>query len=250
MLISEKNSNADQSCLTEQDVEKLFADSTAQKLIYWFRSCDGKILNVTDLFLPFLTKKSFSTTKEITNKHECDLYQKEHWAYIELWNINNDIAHTSNFCFSAEPCYWRNQPAYAICHKRAVVDSQNNVIGSLGQAVEIIDRKRLNFLKDSLDNCLDKYTFNETASFKSHMHNPGYTLTTRESECLFYILRGKSAKSIAHVLSISAKTVEFHMENLKNKFDCVSKSQLIERTIELGYGDVLPMSLLPLTQSA
>ncbi|MFN7096693.1 MAG: helix-turn-helix transcriptional regulator [Gammaproteobacteria bacterium] len=245
MLISEKHSNIiNSNCLTEQDAEKLFADSAAQKLIYWFRSCDGINLNATDRFLPLVTKKSFSSTKEIINKHECDLYQKEHWPYFDLWNLNNDIAYKSKFCHTIEPCFWRNQPAYAICHKRAVVDRSNRIIGSLGQAVEIIDRRRLNFLKDSIDNCLNKYAFNETVSFKSHIHNPDHPLTNRESECLFYILRGRSAKSIAQVLNISAKTVEFHMENLKNKFDCVNKSQLIEKAMELGFAELLPMSLV------
>jgi DNA-binding NarL/FixJ family response regulator len=42
-------------------------------------------------------------------------------------------------------------------------------------------------------------------------------LTGREREVLQLIAEGKSSKDIAHILEISAKTVEYHRENIKRK---------------------------------
>jgi DNA-binding NarL/FixJ family response regulator len=42
-------------------------------------------------------------------------------------------------------------------------------------------------------------------------------LTPREREVLQLIAEGKSTKDIAHILEISAKTVEYHRENIKRK---------------------------------
>lgn len=60
-------------------------------------------------------------------------------------------------------------------------------------------------------------------------------LTARESECLFYLLRGKTAKATALLLAISPKTVEYHLEQLKRKFHCANKSMLIEKAMALGF---------------
>lgn len=60
-------------------------------------------------------------------------------------------------------------------------------------------------------------------------------LTPREKECLCFILRGKTAKEIAGLMSISFRTVEFHIMNIKEKLNCSSRSQLIEYSIDNGY---------------
>jgi DNA-binding CsgD family transcriptional regulator len=68
-------------------------------------------------------------------------------------------------------------------------------------------------------------------------------LTTRQSECLFLLLQGKTAKQIAKILSISYRTVEEHTNYLKNKFGCQNKSELIVRAIEQGFMNIIPQSL-------
>lgn len=64
--------------------------------------------------------------------------------------------------------------------------------------------------------------------------NP-YSLSKRELQCMFYILRGKSNREIADELKLSKRTIDFYMENIKNKFGCLSKSELIIKAIEIGY---------------
>lgn len=69
-------------------------------------------------------------------------------------------------------------------------------------------------------------------------------LTQRQSECLFFLLRGYSYKSIAKILNLSPRTIEIYVESIKNRLDCCSKSQLIEKAVELGYMNILPESLI------
>lgn len=70
------------------------------------------------------------------------------------------------------------------------------------------------------------------------------SLSTRELECLFFLLRGKTAKTIARILSLSPRTVEHYIDQIKSKLGCTSKESVIERTIDMGYLAVLPQSLL------
>lgn len=55
-------------------------------------------------------------------------------------------------------------------------------------------------------------------------------LSIRQSECLYYLVRGMSAKQIAKILNLSHRTVEDYIESLKNKLNCDAKSELISTT--------------------
>lgn len=54
-------------------------------------------------------------------------------------------------------------------------------------------------------------------------------LTQRELECIQFYAYGKSAKQVASILTISSRTVETHLANIKRKFKVNSKSELIEK---------------------
>ncbi|PHQ81602.1 MAG: hypothetical protein COB66_01720 [Coxiella sp. (in: Bacteria)] len=60
-------------------------------------------------------------------------------------------------------------------------------------------------------------------------YDPKIPLTNRQSQCLFYLLHGGTAKSISLRLNISFRTAEAHINILKEKFECRSKSALIEK---------------------
>lgn len=62
-------------------------------------------------------------------------------------------------------------------------------------------------------------------------------LSFGQLECLRYLARGMTAKQIAKVLGLSNRTVEFYLENIKDKFKCESKSDLISKAIEMGFGN-------------
>jgi DNA-binding CsgD family transcriptional regulator len=68
-------------------------------------------------------------------------------------------------------------------------------------------------------------------------------LTTREAEVLFFMIRGKNAKSVAGILKMSPRTVEHHIAAMKGKFSERSRIGLIERAISLGYLNYIPDSL-------
>jgi len=70
-------------------------------------------------------------------------------------------------------------------------------------------------------------------------------LSARESEVLFFLIRGYPAKRIAEIFRVSVRTVEDHIRVLRNKFDdCTSKASLIEKAIYLGYLHYVPKALL------
>lgn len=66
-------------------------------------------------------------------------------------------------------------------------------------------------------------------------------LSSREKEVLFLVSKGLFAVQIADHLELSKRTVEHYIENIKNKLNCFSKSELIQKANEfLSIGYPLP----------
>lgn len=69
-------------------------------------------------------------------------------------------------------------------------------------------------------------------------------LSEREKECLFFLLRRKTAREISEILCLSPRTVEDHIDNIRHKLNCSSKSDLIEKATLENFGNQLPMKYL------
>lgn len=73
---------------------------------------------------------------------------------------------------------------------------------------------------------------------------PEYNLSNRQMECLFHLLRGQSAKDISLTLNIGKRTVETHIDAIKFKLGCDTKTQLIDKAISTGLLNYIPSSVV------
>jgi len=141
--------------------------------------------------------------------------------------------------------YQKSEPTVSIGVKKPIFDHLKNVIGIFISMHEIYDAHLI-----QLGKCLSSvpfpnrnqrlmysYEFNDTFQGKVN-------LSERQLEVLFFIIRGRTSKEIAHYLQLSHRTVEQYTDHLKDKFNCLNKSSLIERVIYEGYWAVLPKRLV------
>jgi DNA-binding CsgD family transcriptional regulator len=121
------------------------------------------------------------------------------------------------------------------------LDQQKNLIGTYGYAVDVTEpyakisrilTRHLNQRKNALFQ--DRYIIGQ---------KPGFDLTGRQSECLFFTLRGKTCKEIGKILNLSPRTIECYMEELKAKFNCKTRNELIDKAISQGFLYVIPQHL-------
>lgn len=61
-----------------------------------------------------------------------------------------------------------------------------------------------------------------------------FRLTARELECLQWSAIGKSSWEISTILNISESAVNFHMANIRSKFDVTSRRQAVVQAIRFG----------------
>ena len=61
-------------------------------------------------------------------------------------------------------------------------------------------------------------------------------LSSREREVLVLIARGLSAKEVAQKTNLSPRTVEHHVENIRNKLRARNRAHIVSKA--LAYGEI------------
>ena len=78
------------------------------------------------------------------------------------------------------------------------------------------------------------YLHNKLTTLRRREAQNHYELTERELECLRWASVGKSDWEIGGILTISSKTVNYHIENAKRKFGVATRVQAIVAALRLG----------------
>jgi DNA-binding CsgD family transcriptional regulator len=149
--------------------------------------------------------------------------------------------------FLVYDCYANEIRKVLFGEKCPFFDDRGKIIGVMCNVFDISNLKLLdlgqlliNFKKKS-SHSLDIY--DNFFCYKIEQDDFKYDLSPRQQECLFFIIRGKTAKMVAQELNISYKTVEIYIEQIKNKLNCSSKNDLIEKAMADGYMNIIPSSL-------
>lgn len=117
------------------------------------------------------------------------------------------------------------------CHMDA------NHYGTLGFAIDITN------VAAALNIQLAPFKKSAGLSQSSYTIDSNYgelNLPPKQAECLFHLIRGKTTKEIAKIMQTSPRTTESHLVELKRKFECNRKSELIEKALSLGLNTIIP----------
>lgn len=129
-----------------------------------------------------------------------------------------------------------------LTRKSPFYDSTGAIVGISGAVTIITDLFKVkNFLKLNTVDC-EFAAFNQNKPFQYTIADcvNQFKITRREFNCLFYLMRGKTAKEIALLLHISKRTVEAHINNIKLKMTCRTKSELISKAFDEGFLQIIP----------
>lgn len=129
------------------------------------------------------------------------------------------------------------------CIRSAIQDEDDEIIGVIGQ-VEIFSihtdlaqalqaLMKINQQTKGLPNHVN-------SSYQILEYPQALQFTSRESECLFLLLHGKTAKEIGVFLNISSRTVETYIEHIKIKLNVSKRSEIVAKALELGIVDIIP----------
>lgn len=108
------------------------------------------------------------------------------------------------------------------------LSGHNGFVSVAGTSVEISDVVRW-----AVDQAATQF-YHRICALERRRVPADVQLTDREIEVLRWIATGKSDWQIGQILDISAKTVNYHVENVKRKFDVATRMQAVVKAIRLG----------------
>lgn len=198
---------------------------------------DGFLFASSDFVEPF--EELHEVTQKFSVANLMVLMQK-HSNYYELWHFGcppdipgminiylNNLDILKSFCY-----YFKDRGAHLIKQFEA-----NRMCMKKDKAIITEDSPALLFdTSQARNQCLhtlkiDKYHLGEN-------YNHHY-LTKREVECIKWCIRGKTADETSLILNISKRTVNAHLDNVKQKLNCNKQAHLARRIIDLGIIDAL-----------
>lgn len=110
--------------------------------------------------------------------------------------------------------------------KTALRDSQNNIIGVIGSAIEVTHHQILE--NPGHFDARGKYFILKSGPFA------GLAFSKKQLTLLQHMMMGYSAAEIGRLLNRSKRTIEGHIEHLKNKLQCTSKAEIIRWALTSG----------------
>ncbi|MBS0350093.1 MAG: PAS domain-containing protein [Proteobacteria bacterium] len=133
-----------------------------------------------------------------------------------------------------------------LCEKSPITDGKNEIIGLISYGTDItnyalVDVSRFVF------NSVNEFNHTSSKQFSYLLEDETsniYLLSERQLECLFFLLRGKSDKNIGKMLNLSPRTVESYIQEIKHKMRCLTRAQIIEKSLNEGLLNTFPISLL------
>lgn len=96
-------------------------------------------------------------------------------------------------------------------------------------------KKPLDPIVVNLENELTRSRFMNEIQVWSSSHEMMDKISKREKDCANYLMQGMTSREIGEKLFISSRTVEAHLEHLKRKLGCRTKSTLISKLIQAGF---------------
>lgn len=128
-----------------------------------------------------------------------------------------------------EPITFVNRPTVnMLSHKIPCHNKQGKIIGVFGVSVPLDNVQQFPLTSSSLTEKNPPIQVNQNQNEYANIK-----VSKREKECLTCLAKGMTAKEIARVLNLSPRTIEFYIENMKKKYRCNNRIQLIAKAYDI-----------------
>lgn len=204
--------------------------------VVWAKDCQLNYFACSNQLLTFIGLKNKTN---IIGKSDFDLPWEKYASYyregdsLVLSGKSNTFLHPMTFSSGKE--------ALILTRKTPIKNSSNDIIGIMGIVTYLPGSHRLGIVKKL--GLIDSSLNNRDGGIQQYILGNDFKeleISKREAVCLFYLIRGKTAKEIALILGISKRTSEKHLESIRIKFKCASKSEVISKAIGMGFVNYLP----------
>ncbi len=164
--------------------------------------------------------------------------------FADQYRQRDTLARENNSSDFFEPIPLTSNQVFASrCIRSAILDEDGQVLGVVGQVEIFSPHTNLAQALQALIKIhqqIKGVPKQMNASCQIREYPQELQFTSRESECLFLLIYGKTAKEIGLFLNISARTVETYIEHIKIKLNVSKRSEIIAKALQLGLFDIIP----------
>lgn len=160
---------------------------------------------------------------QIVGKSDVDLFWKKNASECQMSDrLTIKCGSRANVL---ERCFHRYDGVFdIIISKYQLQNEKGECIGVVGSYYDV--KKHLN---DNIP---------EHCKIPTKQSSDSIYLSKREKEVLNYLALGRTNKEVAYCLEISPRTVDFFVNQLKKKFQCAYKKDVVISAVKLGLIDV------------
>ena len=208
--------------------------------IYYCKNKNHEVMIINDFYL---NVSGYKKDSHVIGKNDFNLP----WSkYASHYIVGDETALSGQTVKVLEPFKDADgNHSINFCIKKPIIDNTNQIQGTIGKSVVLSDHD----LKKWIPAFEQDKKYYPTEEYRGYLlvdMFPG--LTIRESEVIYYIIRGYTTPSIANLLftengPLSKRSVESYIKNIKIKYQCDNKEQLINLCVSLGYVKLLPNSI-------
>lgn len=182
------------------------------------KNCNSVVIKCNELFVEYAGVKS---EDKILGNTDCDFPWSE---YADIYRAHElDVMSGKIYSIIFPLKNYSGEKLLFLHNKIPKFNEDGLICGVVCHAIGLI-----NFDLDKLFQGLSKISLGKrTCAY-------GAELSKKQEEVLFYLIRGKSAKSIAKIMGISFRTVEDYIQIIKDKLRCNTKNELIDFAISNG----------------
>ncbi len=188
-------------------------------------SCPAYIKDIYGVYidcnLPLVSKFGFTKKNEIIGKSNEALFSCPTEIKI-IKTHDQEVIQTEKPIVAIESLTIKDQSIlHMLSHKLPYKNSNGKLMGILCTSISINSTPLTDPLEEKSLNIAVK---------------PGIldkNVAKREKQCLYYLVRGMTAKEIGRILNLSPRTIEFYIENMKKKFSCSNRIGLIAKAYDI-----------------
>jgi len=114
--------------------------------------------------------------------------------------------------------------------KMPLTNKNGNIVGLFGISYHLAEHESKQTLSKLAEIGLPTKNF----YLDNHNSQNNIKLTQRQLECLYYLVKGLTAKDTGEVMGLSYRTIEFYLKNTKAKLNCKSRVELIEKALNIN----------------
>lgn len=190
--------------------------------------------NLCDILLLDSSTVIGKTDYEFPFKSEADKYiEQDKYAFKGNIQFNIDTPNDANgikkvLLVKKTPLYQNNIDLLGVLGMGFYLNKEN--FSNITRSIAASNLRLDDFVSETKDE-VDEFIYGNVC------------FSRRQAQILCDILRGYTAASIADRLHLSQRTIEHYFETIKDKLNCQNKSEIIGKAFDLGFIDLMFMTV-------